>query len=517
MRKDEDSLRGERVVAIGLALVSCLAAAAILVPARPAFQDLPVRAALTQALPGAVLGTDPYLVASPYPVHGWLYELVVWPLSLILGAVEATRLVLALSVAALPAAVWHLLRTVGLPGSSAAFVAPLLLSIPVVMGYVPFVASVPLAVFTISALLRLAGRRPGAERRSWAGVAALYLATYGAHAFGYVAAAVGGGAAVLLTVARDQATPGESPARRTARTLRLLMTAAPAGLLVVGSSLLGDGADGATWGPGPLARLASAVDRLSDFLIATADTEAVTVSLGVLVIGAFVSRRPPERRWLAATAATLPIAVLWLALPEHLAKPPIYQLADRFLLPLAVLLPAALGVSLHGVWRWLLAAPLVLGAMLAGTTLAVLLDYGATAGPIERMLARVPDGQVLIGAVEYTSAVKSGLNFVMVSHAPFLYELEGRGRVIAPYGHPHMPIHARGAGADGHVRTHPTELVRLEAARADWVITDAPEQSLPSDLAGPGFQLAPVAREGDLRLLRIDHPAPAGPPQTPAP
>lgn len=485
----------ERVAAGGLVLATAVGVAAILLPERLPFQDLPAHAAFTKALPAAVAGTDPFYVASWYPAHGWLYEVVTWLLSLLVGADDATRLVLAASLSAVPAATWHLLRTLRLPGIGAAFVAPLFFTVPVVVGYVPYLASIPLALVTLAAHLRLAeGALTG---RAWVRVTALFLATYGAHAFGYMAAALGGAAAVLVTAPRPL---------RPRRLAALLAAAVPAGLLVLGATLLTGGRDPAfAPGPGVAGRLATFVDRLSDVLISTVDTAVVGTSLLLLLVAAAASRGGrPDRRWLGVAAAAATCAAVWLALPEHVANPPIYQLADRFAVALAPMLPAAAGLSLRGVWRWLLVAPVGLALLLDGTILMMTLDYGRSAGAIDRLLARVPDGQTLISSVESSSDVRSGFSHVLVIHRPFLYDVEGRGRVIGNFGHGRMPIHYREAIAATFVHAHPEILISGNAHHADWVISNALPQSLPDDFAGPGFRLVLVDREPDLRLFRIE-------------
>jgi hypothetical protein len=290
------------------------------------------------------------------------------------------------------------------------------------------------------------------------------------------------------------------------RALPALLTAVPAGVLLLVSGAAGEGAEGLDWGGGPLGRLAHGADRVADVLMASLDRTVATTTLVTLAAASILSiGRRGSRAFFAASAVALVLLALWLGLPEHAARPPIFQLADRFLLPLVLVLPAALGVALRGARQWLLAVPLVLATLLHAATLSELLTFGERPGPVERLLLKLPEDETLLGAIVYSADVRSPLSGVLIAHAPFHYELEGRGRVIAPYGHGYMPVHYRPAIDRTFSRGQVERLVRANAERVDWVITDAPESMVASTLSGDGYRLEPVAEDGGVRLLRVEH------------
>lgn len=469
----------DTLLAAGTVLATALAVACILLPDRLPFQDLMVRAAFSDAVGAAVSGADTFLQANPWPVHGWLYELVAWPLGLAIGPIAATRLLLAISVASIPLALARLLGAAGLPRVGAAISAPFLLSVPVIMAYVPFVASLPLALLTLAALQRPTPRRS---------VALLFVATYGMHAFGFVAAALCGGVAALV----------DGGWRRAGR---VVVLALPATALTALTRLVGEAAQGFTYREGPVERLGHAVARVSDVLVSTMDTDLALVVVLVTAAGAALSvGRRSSTAWRGLAAGSLALLGLALVLPEHVARPSIFQMAERFLLPVALLLPAALGLSLQGWRRRLLIVPLAVALLVHSLLLASLLPWGARPAPVERLLAELPAGAVLLNAVAYASDPSSPIAGTIVANDAFRLQAERRGRVIGRYGHPHMPVHYREPMAgtfDGPIG----RFVELNAPLVGWVLTDAPPGVLPE--RGAGWSLAPVADDGGFRLLRV--------------
>lgn len=478
--------RTDLLVVAATVAATAIAAACILLPTRLPFQDLMARAAFSDAVGAAIAGTDPLLSANLWPVHGWLYELVAWPLGLLLGPIGAERLLLAVSVAAIPAALARLLGAVGLPRAGTALCAPFLLSVPVVMAYVPFMASMPLCLLTLASL---------SGRPSWR-TAALFLATYGLHAFGFVVAALCGAVGALVS-------------RGWRASVRVALLSAPAAALTVVTSLTGEAARGLSWREGTLTRLGLALGRVVDVMASSVDTDLATVavltSLGAAALS--VGRRA-STAWRGPALGTAAVLGLALALPEHVASPPIFQLAERFLLPVALLLPVGLGVSLDGWRRRLLLIPPI-GAVLVGSLLlASLLSWGAHPAPVERLLARVPAGAVLLNAVSYASDPRSPVARTLVANDAFRFRAERRGLVIGQYGHPHLPVRWRDpiASAAG---SPPARFIEENAHLAGWVLTDAPPGHIPE--RGAGWSLEPVAEDGGLRLLRVARDAPTEP------
>lgn len=475
--------RGDRLLAVGAALATTLAVACVLLPERVPFQDVPAHAMLTGAVGDALRGVHPSLVANPWPVHGWIYELCGYALSLMTGPLLATRLLLAAALAATPVAVARVLRALGLPLDGVAFAPLLLLSLPVAQGYVPFVVSMPLALFALAELVS------SSRRASLAGL--LLVLTWGAHAFG-VAVALVASAAVLI------------PRDGLRAAIRALLPAAPAVALTVLGSLGGEAARGLLYRGDLVQRAARSLDALVDVLQSAMDTDVAHVWALSLVAAAALSPWRPLRPRLPGLALGAALLAVALALPDEVVSPSITDLSARFLLPLWLLAPVALGVRLAGRRRALLAVPLGLAVLLHGLTLAALMDAGRRPGPVERLLDRAPPGQRVLNEVLVTTDLRSPFSRVQANRDLFRYAVTRGGVVVGGFGHVHLPVHGRSSGEPippGRVM----QSVLRDAHLADWIVTDVPERVLPSTLHGTGFRLRPEAEDSGLRLLRVEH------------
>ena len=183
-----------------LAVVALVAAAPLLVVRYLPFTDLPEHVAaiatMSRLLPGGggspdyelALGQSQYLL---YDVAGALLARVVGDANL------ANRLLLSAIAFASPWAAWSLLRALG-RDERVALLAPIIFwSRALMIGFLPFVASIPLAVYTLAVLVRQI-EAPARRRGAWLSFLALVL--FYTHVSSFVVFAFAGGAMTLVRV-----------------------------------------------------------------------------------------------------------------------------------------------------------------------------------------------------------------------------------------------------------------------------------------------------------------------------
>lgn len=174
-----------RLPTIALAVTSLAVAAPLFSVRYAPFTDLPEHVAaiatLARLLPGG--GGAPYEVALgqsqylAYPLAGALVARVVG------DAITANKLLLAVAAILYPFALRSLLRALGRDERLALFGPMLVWTRPLVIGFLPYFASVPIAFFAIAAFVR---HRAEPSRRRGVIVAALGLAVFFAHVSAFV-------------------------------------------------------------------------------------------------------------------------------------------------------------------------------------------------------------------------------------------------------------------------------------------------------------------------------------------
>ena len=428
---------------------------------------------------------------------------------------ERAHLVLLSSIAlALPYALRSLLRALQADERLALFAPAVFYSQPVLIGLLPYVAGLPLLLWTLGQVVRDA-ERPTARRTALVAAAALALLALHLSAFLLFAPA-----AVLASLAFARRTP-----RDIARRLLWAIPALAAGVVVVAASPLTH--PGRVGGNEPMRVVfeapGDAVAKLPGALLDVWPRHEGVVVLLVLATAVVLLALPSGEgavRDVARPRAT--IAAAWVAMAGafYFALPIsigwLWQLSGRYAMAWALLLPCLLrpapGFRGH--------APLLL---VAGASLA---SAGVAAGHIRAFTAEVDGFDHVIGAAQpgkrllaliqdptshqarfppyvhfgsYYRARKGGVaafSFAELPHAPLRYRPE-----TAP---PVMPV---------HWEWEPWRFSNeREGSYFDYILVRGTVDPLASAPAGPAWQ--PIAHQG-LWTLQVRKGTPSSPADAP--
>jgi hypothetical protein len=167
---------------------------------RPAIQDLPQHLAAIRVLHSygdATFGLQPYftveLFRTQYIAYYALADLLAYPL----GVDLANRVLLTLSLAATPFAMRALLRQLGSNQELATLTLPLVYNAHLVLGFLNFLAAIPLCLFGLVLALR---DRERPRRATAASLALLLVVTFYMHVIPFALLALGVG---LIHLRRD--------------------------------------------------------------------------------------------------------------------------------------------------------------------------------------------------------------------------------------------------------------------------------------------------------------------------
>jgi hypothetical protein len=339
-----------------------------------------------------------------------LYHVVGALLSTVTGSAElANRLLLTAVGVAYPYALRALLRSLGRDERLALFGAPAFWSRPLLMGFLPYVASVPAVVWALALSVKDQDRPTRRRAVALAGVA---LAIFYLHADAYVLLAM---TAVALSFARAPGDEGSwtGRARAAARTVSWLAPSAVVASLWTAFGSIANRAKSLTE-PGQIDYI-PARDLVREFPSWAHDVwrSHVDEASSVLLWGAFVvllllqgrARSPEERRRDGVAFVPFACAVaVYFAVPYHVGAGVMLNLR----LAVFVVLFAPMVLRPRAGWR---------GAVPLGAVLAVSLLTSATAaaevrrterdelGQIERLVDRIPLGaRVLTLTFHVTSA-----------------------------------------------------------------------------------------------------------------
>ncbi len=313
-----DPRRDARLRRLILAVVALATAAPLLWVRYLPFTDLPEHVAaiatLARLLPGGGGSTD--FVLSLRESQYLVYDLVGALLTRALGdAALANRLLLAAVAVAWPFSLVALLRALDRDERVALFAPMIFWNRALTIGFLPFVASVPLAVFALATLVR---QLEAPTKRGHALVAALAIVLFYTHVSAYVLFAFAGG---VMTIVR---------LRRTWRSAaRLLAMLVPSGVLAAVWWLAGS--LGSARSPaGPSGRLAhtgrTAVDAvpLWAFDVWRSHLDELWASLWwiafALVVIAGLKRKPDSASIRAGLFALVPLAcalLIYALTPFH--------------------------------------------------------------------------------------------------------------------------------------------------------------------------------------------------------
>jgi hypothetical protein len=313
-----------------------------------------------------------------------LYHVVGALLSIVTGsAEEANRLLLAAVGFSFPFALRALLSALGRDARLAFFGAPLFWSAPLIMGFLPYVASVPVVTWGLAIAVRHA-RAP--SRRRWAGLAVIAFLLFYLHVSGFLLFALAASAMTLVL----------APLKRAPRLVSWL---APSAIAFVGWSLRGSVGGG--HGPEyvPVTALASELPVWAHDVWRSHVDEVCAVFFwaAFAVLAALRDPRPDEDRRLAR-AAWVPVlcaALAYFALPYHFGMAT--MLNTRVATFVVLFMPLVLRPRDGRLTR---AALGVLAASAIATSVDAAVEIrGAEReelGDVDRLIDRVPPGARLL-------------------------------------------------------------------------------------------------------------------------
>jgi hypothetical protein len=319
--------------------------------------------------------------------------------SLVTGSAESANRVLLTAVAiAFPYALRSLLSALRRDERLALFAAPAFWSAPLMMGFVPYVAAVPVATWAIALFVRQA-QRPSLAGKL--GLASLACVLFSLHLSAYL---VFLGSVALVAIPLH---------RRLARIARALAWVAPSAMLTAAWALRGSLAVPSTPGPERAQIAWTSTRTLAQQLPIWAHDiwrshvdEGCAVVLSLALVALALQRgRAPDERWLARAAwAPFVFAVLaYCVLPYNVG--PAVMLDTR--MATFVILFAPLVLAPRPGLRGTLPLVAVLVSHLVGVTDSVIevrRTESEELGGIDRLLYRIPPGaRVLTLPVHLTS------------------------------------------------------------------------------------------------------------------
>jgi hypothetical protein len=317
-----------------------------------------------------------------------LYHAVGALLTFVTGsAEEANRILLALVGVSFPFALRALLRALGRDDRLSIFAVPVFWGAPLMMGFLPYVASVPLVTWGMAVAVQHA-RAPSWRR--WLGLVLLAFALFYLHVSGYLLFALGAGALTLVF----------APARRAPRLLSWLV---PSGLVLAAwwlqGSLTAPSANVPRASYAPPATLAAQLPMWAHDVWRSHVDEicAVFFWAAFAVLAALRDPRPEEDPRLAR-AAWVPVAcaaLAYFALPYNVGMAT--MLNTRLATFLVLFMPLVLRPRDGRVTR---AALAVVGASAVVGAIDSFVEVRRTAreelGDVDRLIDRVPAGARLL-------------------------------------------------------------------------------------------------------------------------
>jgi len=275
-------------------------------------QDLPQHVAAVRVLSDysePALAFERFFVTDVFATQYLSVYLLASALASVFGALLACKLVLAIAMLSLPYALRALLGELGKPRSFALLALPLAHSVHLVLGFVNFLAGLPLLAFGLALALGLA-RSPSRARTL--GLAAVALVCFYTHVIPFGVLALGASLVAIATRSAAGARRVLLPLAPSALAALVWLFTNPAGHLVA-SLLAGGERDAPEFTPADRA-LAELPDWLIDVLPGSAD-ELVLIGWGALVVALFVATfpravAPALARRRRALGALVPLAVL---------------------------------------------------------------------------------------------------------------------------------------------------------------------------------------------------------------
>ena len=444
-RSPPDRRRDHARLSLVLGLVAVANALPLFCVKHLPFTDLPehvaAMATIARLLPGG--GGAPYVLALGKSQY-LLYHLCGALLTRVVGdAVLANKLVLGLVALAWPLSMRRLLRALGRDERIALFAPMVFWNRALAVGFLPFIAALPLALFALAVLVDHC-RQP--TRRRAVSLVVLTVVLFYAHASAYLVfvACAGAVAAAACWVHRPALDSHRPTWRPLLSTLPLLLPSAVAAGLwwSTGSLAAGGGQDA------EVVRMA-VVDTVSALPMWTFDIwkshlDEVAAALwwgafSLVVIGGL--SRPPERggRWVLAVLPFAVSVIVYVATPHHVGAAGYLNVR---LAPLVTLLALATLRPREDRWG---TVPLGMAA------LATLIMAWSSAGEIQRVSdERLGDFDALLAKAK-PGARLAMLDFQVSSPRtqewPYVFAgslYRARGGAVASYSFtdlPHWPVH----------------------------------------------------------------------------
>lgn len=473
------------------------------------FTDLPehvaAMATIARLLPGG--GQAPYVLELGKSQY-LLYHLLGALLTRVVGdAVLANQLVLTLVAVAWPLAMRRLLRALGRDERIALFAPMVFWNRALAVGFLPFIAALPLALFALAMLLDHC-RAP--TRRRAVGLVGLSVALFYVHASAYLVFVLCAGAVATAScwvhrAALDARRPTWRPLLST---LPLLLPSALAAALwwSTGSLALGAGHDA------EVVRM-SVVDTVSALPMWTFDIwkshlDEVAAALwwsafSLIVVGGL--SRPPEPggRWVLAVLPFAVSLIVYVATPHHVGAAGYLNVR---LAPLVTLLALATLRPREDLWG---TVPLGMAA------LATMVMAWSSAGEIQRVSEeRLGDFDALLAKAKPGGRLAM-LDFQVASPRthewPYVFAgslYRARGGAVAAYSFtdlPHWPVHyAPGLGPPPSmpfwVYRPCAYRYRIDGTYYDYVLVQGEMNPWDDEHPRVGPTFAPVATSGAFTL-----------------
>ena len=408
----------------------------------PPIQDLPQHLAAIRVLSDysdPKLGFAHWFELSLGSTQYLTYYLAAKVLAIFLGVSLANGVLLSLSIGGLAYALRALLRALGRDEDLALFCFPLLWNAHLILGFVNFIAAIPLVLWGLSLAVR---QRLAPSRRRAVLLALLLVLTFYTHVvpFAFLAAGVlllSAGAGVRASLSRAM------PLLPAALCVSIWFATSPAGRSV--SAAIRPGGQPRGLGVRPLYTgwsdaLRQAPDWLTDVLVSESDDKLLVVwlLLVVLTIGVTVGARAgddraslaaAERGTLARRLGVLPAlaALLYFVTPSSYDW--IWPINARFpLLALIFLIPVM--PAPRGAIRLSVLGAAVVLALLSFTevTAAFRKFEKEEVGELDQAIAAIPPGQKVAGLIwqRHSRYVK----FAPFIHAVAWYQVEKGGAVM---------------------------------------------------------------------------------------
>lgn len=411
----------------------------------PPLQDLPQHLATIRALTDfgdASLHFRDYYVVELGRTQYLAYYLVTAFLAKALGVALANKLVMTAAVGGAPYAMRFLLRALGRDERAAVFVLPLTWNAHLILGFVNFVAAIPLTLVALALAIRL---RESFSPRLATGLAVLLVVTFYTHVvpFGFAAF----GATLILA--------GESLRATAMRYLALV----PAGLATLlwavrspaGQATLTAARGHDTAGPQPIyATVAESLNQipmwLTDVLVVDTD-EKLFAAFGVVLllalgIGADAVGTELTQRARTVVGLLAPLAGLaYFVTPDSYDW--IWPIHARFPLLALIFLVATIRLPdrLVSFVPLTLAAAITLLSAQAITTAFAAFEHDEV-GELDRAIAAIPRGERVVGLIWDRGS--SHVKFSPFLHSVAYYQAARGGAVMFSFADfPQSPLRFR--------------------------------------------------------------------------